>query len=294
MPKDNFTFLRSLREALKPMDGLVRLAIYEAVADYSLDGIEPDFSDYGLDPRDEAYANSMWMLLRISVDNEKQTKERHKNLGEYGNLGGRPKKIAENNPKVFETAQEENPKVSEKENPKEITPTPPIENLKEKEKENSLIESKRKTTAANAATTDQRRLKFGEQVWSFKDKYPREMLHSFFDYWTELNRSRTKMRYETEKTWELEKRLAVWASRERVEPPPKRSAPAQPKTDFTELIKDSKTVKSEEDKRHELRLRLLSMVEAVRGNPESVMRGALENAYKEGTLQNLGINWKPD
>ena len=41
------------------------------------------------------------------------------------------------------------------------------------------------------------------------------MLNKFCDYWTELNRSETKMRFEMEKTFEISKRLATWASREK-------------------------------------------------------------------------------
>ena len=41
------------------------------------------------------------------------------------------------------------------------------------------------------------------------------MLRKFFDYWSEMNKSRTKMRYEGEKTWETSKRLATWASRDK-------------------------------------------------------------------------------
>jgi len=36
------------------------------------------------------------------------------------------------------------------------------------------------------------------------------MLYKFFNYWSELNKSGTKMRFELEKTWEIEKRLATW------------------------------------------------------------------------------------
>ena len=42
------------------------------------------------------------------------------------------------------------------------------------------------------------------------------MLRAFFDYWTEPNKSRTKMRFELEKTWELGRRLATWAKREKM------------------------------------------------------------------------------
>jgi hypothetical protein len=44
--------------------------------------------------------------------------------------------------------------------------------------------------------------------------YPPKTLVSFFDYWSELNKSKVKMRFELQPTWELNKRLATWASRE--------------------------------------------------------------------------------
>jgi hypothetical protein len=40
------------------------------------------------------------------------------------------------------------------------------------------------------------------------------MLRAFYDYWSELNKSGAKMRWEMEKTWELSRRLATWAARE--------------------------------------------------------------------------------
>ena len=41
------------------------------------------------------------------------------------------------------------------------------------------------------------------------------MIRAFFDYWSELNKSETKMRFETNKTWEVAKRLATWANKEK-------------------------------------------------------------------------------
>ena len=55
------------------------------------------------------------------------------------------------------------------------------------------------------------------------------MIRAFFDYWSELNKSETKMRYELEKTWELSKRLATWASREKI----------PSKTDVGVVLKDN-------------------------------------------------------
>lgn len=67
--------------------------------------------------------------------------------------------------------------------------------------------------------------KFAETLKPFSEKeggkYPREMLIAFYRYWTEPNRSKTKMRFELEKTWDVARRLDYWASRETM---PKSSA----------------------------------------------------------------------
>lgn len=46
------------------------------------------------------------------------------------------------------------------------------------------------------------------------DKYtfPEAIKKEFFDYWTEPNKSGSKMRFELEKTWHLGRRLARWAN----------------------------------------------------------------------------------
>ena len=45
--------------------------------------------------------------------------------------------------------------------------------------------------------------------------YQPQMIRAFFNYWTERNKSGTKMRFELEKTWETSKRLATWANNEK-------------------------------------------------------------------------------
>lgn len=72
-----------------------------------------------------------------------------------------------------------------------------------------------KKDAAKAATLS-RKDSFYLSLVPYVGKYPKEMIRAFFDYWSELNKSGTKMRYELEKTWELPKRLVTWANRERM------------------------------------------------------------------------------
>lgn len=45
--------------------------------------------------------------------------------------------------------------------------------------------------------------------------YQPAMIRAFFNYWTEKNKSGTKMRFEHEKTWETSKRLVTWANNEK-------------------------------------------------------------------------------
>lgn len=55
---------------------------------------------------------------------------------------------------------------------------------------------------------------FYNEVAKFVNDYPKEMLSSFFDYWSEPNKSGTKMRFESEKTFEIKRRLATWYKNE--------------------------------------------------------------------------------
>ena len=41
------------------------------------------------------------------------------------------------------------------------------------------------------------------------------MLNNFYSYWTEMNKSKTKMLFELKPTFEVSKRLATWASRDK-------------------------------------------------------------------------------
>tara|TARA_R100000781_G_scaffold3464_1_gene4849 strand:+ start:4668 stop:5330 length:663 start_codon:yes stop_codon:yes gene_type:complete len=54
--------------------------------------------------------------------------------------------------------------------------------------------------------------KFGEEVSNLSAEIGMsiEEANNFLSYWTELNRSGTKMRFELQKTWETKRRLQTW------------------------------------------------------------------------------------
>lgn len=63
----------------------------------------------------------------------------------------------------------------------------------------------------NTNSIEERKLKFSQSLIPFVEKYGKETIRQFCDYWTEPNKSKTKFKQETEKTWDLEGRLRRWA-----------------------------------------------------------------------------------
>lgn len=59
-------------------------------------------------------------------------------------------------------------------------------------------------------TIEDRKLKFAETLKPFLDTYGKEMLNEFYAYWTEHSPKAKKMRYEMERAWGIERRLATW------------------------------------------------------------------------------------
>jgi predicted transcriptional regulator len=51
---------------------------------------------------------------------------------------------------------------------------------------------------------------FFEEVWGFVSEYDESVLNGFISYWTEKNKSKTKMRFELQKTWDTKRRLETW------------------------------------------------------------------------------------
>ena len=84
---------------------------------------------------------------------------------------------------------------------------------KEKEVESSPIV---KPTRVNKEEEMKSRERiFYNALIPFVKTYGREMIRDFFDYWSEPNKSHSKMRFEQERTWDLSRRLQTWEKRSR-------------------------------------------------------------------------------
>jgi len=87
------------------------------------------------------------------------------------------------------------------------------ESRKEKKQEKSRKEKKPvKTKAELIADMERRKKVFYSSLIPYLLTYGKEMLREFFDYWSEPNKSQTKMRFEQQTTWALNLRLARWAN----------------------------------------------------------------------------------
>ena len=84
MERESFIFYRSFHEAIKCMSEKVRGQIYVALADYALDGIEPENLS--------SEAKGMFMLMKPIIDANNSRYSNGKKGAQYGKLGGRPRK----------------------------------------------------------------------------------------------------------------------------------------------------------------------------------------------------------
>lgn len=89
-----------------------------------------------------------------------------------------------------------------------------IKNIKNNNIKKLSKESKEKKVAAKAATLA-RKDEFYNSLVPFIEKYGKETTRKFFDYWSEMNRSETKMRFELQPTWETSRRLVIWSNNDK-------------------------------------------------------------------------------
>ncbi len=67
----------------------------------------------------------------------------------------------------------------------------------------------------NKKTLEERKEDFKHEVKLYVEKVSKKVLVSFFSYWTEPNKSGTKMRFELEKTWDTKRRINTWVRNEK-------------------------------------------------------------------------------
>ena len=116
-------------------------------------------------------------------------------------------------PKTNKRPTNDQPKTNERPHLKNIR----IEEDKEEHSLTNVRECKKSVALAtphSQALLEKRTKEFYDSLVPFVQFYGKELIREFFDYWSEPNKSRTKMRMELERTWCVDRRLATWAKRE--------------------------------------------------------------------------------
>jgi hypothetical protein len=105
----------------------------------------------------------------------------------------------------------------------------PYEGYKDKDKDKDKDKCIKGGAGGNLQEREQR---FADQVR--KHPYPEAMLTDFIRYWTEPNKSGTKLKFELQTTWDTARRLATWAARDKnFQKQPETVYKQQPKEVFT-------------------------------------------------------------
>ena len=84
-----------------------------------------------------------------------------------------------------------------------------------KKETSTVVDAKKSFSLSLAENLEKRNKSFYESLVPYVDTYGKELIRAFFDYWTEPNKSKTKMRFELEKTWDVKRRLKTWADRDK-------------------------------------------------------------------------------
>ena len=101
-----------------------------------------------------------------------------------------------------------------------------LNNLSDK---NYTTINKNKEIKINNNIISNRRDNFVSEVLTFD--YDESILNGFIDYWTEPNKSNTKMKFELNKTWKTELRLKTWATNQKKWDKPKTNSKSMSKLD---------------------------------------------------------------
>ena len=150
--RESFVFYRSFFDAIVSLSAKEQLAIYNAIALYALDGIEPDIAKMSKTSR------AMWALIKPQIYSNIKRYENGCKGAEHGAKGGAPKgnsNAEKNNPKTT-------PKGVNGNNPK----TTPNENVNDNENVNEN-DNECVSKDAHTHTRTQEELEIERQYWLF-------------------------------------------------------------------------------------------------------------------------------
>lgn len=203
MEKNTFVFYKAWMDAIEGLPDEVRLEIYEAIIRYGTSGILSDL---------KPMARLAFNFVKADMDRDAGEYERiceqnrQKALGRWQRVKESPWQDATgcHSMQQHATACHGMPQHYDNDNDYD----------NDKKKKPTYV-GKKEDAADAAALLEVREKRFYDSLVEYTAVYGAEMVRAFYDYWTEPNKSRTKMRFEQERTWDTARRLKAWAEREK-------------------------------------------------------------------------------
>lgn len=194
--REGFTFYRSFKDSLSGLSDTDKLLMYESICDYALNGIEPSL---------DGFSKSLFILIQPYLKSER-TKflngcKGGAPIGSLNNLNGRRGNSLE--------LTKSKPRTN-----LELTENKPTPIINVKCKMNNEKDNKENNKKKAGLSFTERQQKFYESLIPYTETYGKELIRAFFDYWAEPNSSKTKMRFELQKTWDVAGRLRTWERRQ--------------------------------------------------------------------------------
>ena len=183
--RDSMIFYRSFYECLKELDAEIKAEVYDAIFSYGLDFENVEFKNI--------VARSMFTLIKPQLD---------ANIRRFENG-----KIPKNKQTISKTEANDKQKES-----KVLTNVNVNDNVNKNENINNNNNVLLVKETKFKKTLDERKDHFKLKVIEVmeKENLSKEIVKEFYEYWTELNPSGTKMQFEFKQTFEISRRLNYW------------------------------------------------------------------------------------
>ena len=202
MQRDSFVFRKEWRDAISDLPDDVRLEFYEAVTEYGLTGEIPPMGKM---------ATLAFNFVKYTIDRDaeryEETRRKRSEAGKKHKGNQYTNKNGTNGTNVPTLEQMEQNGT----NGTDSVSVYGLSNDNKKKKTTNVVKKEETDVSTNI---EGRKKVFYESLIPFVAQYGKDMLREFFNYWSEMNKSRTKMRFEQQPTWETSKRLATWSKKD--------------------------------------------------------------------------------
>lgn len=198
MNKGSFLFRKEWADAMKGQPSKARLKLYEAIMEYA-------FTDK-LNTRLVPLSMAVFLAAKAVIDKDRETSEMRRMAGQKGKRKKKKTVVRKKSTDIPVLATE----VATVSTTPPLQPPPPIPVESEPGTGDSAKIIEVKKPVSSTPTIEHRQRRFYESLVPFVEKYGREMVRDFYEYWTETTRSGAKMRFELQPTWVVSKRLARW------------------------------------------------------------------------------------